>query len=461
MNNSPNQPINTTTLSNSASVFSGIVEIEKSCIKFLQNELKLKEVKLEDIIPNNDPDKIAAIEDGRDLSTFARENMCTMYYDGLINSRYPSKAQKKISPYNEIAHFRKTINRKIKCTNNVIVNVVDIDYRVMSKEMVLFSIKVDNSGLTLNQITCQNFTIRSVNNYNKKGADKKPIYSDEWIELFADVIKLRNECCKIKKCDEANLSHTLFTGNKLYNYVIAQLPAEIDSEYNDDRLYELANEMRIGTLNDKEDPYYPNEEYKKYLLETHSIASFNNWKGLAINDTTAILMKSTVKPHQYNSWLYSYLEFIYFNAFYINAYLMKMNHKYQSREGNADLEKEYLEFDRTFNFHNISYRFQPQLIYERLRIGMEINDELIQLKEKIQQYSEKHERENEKRINIVLSTLTVLSIFSLANDLSSYIDTFKSCEISNYSNLIGGLFAFVILIAILIYFICNKINKKK
>ena len=133
MNNNPNQPINTTTLSNSASVFSGIVEIEKSCIIFLQNELKLKEVKLEDIIPNNDPDKIAAIEDGRDLSTFARENMCTMYYDGLINSRYPSEAQKKISPYNEIAHFRKTINRKIKCTNNVIVNVIDIDYRVMSK----------------------------------------------------------------------------------------------------------------------------------------------------------------------------------------------------------------------------------------------------------------------------------------------------------------------------------------
>ena len=123
-----------------------------------------------------------------------------MYYDGLINSRYPSESQKKISPYNKIAHFRKTINRKIKCTNDVIVNVVEIDFRVMSNEMVLFSIKVDNSGLTLNQITFQNFTIRSVNNYNKKGADKKPIYSDEWIELFADVIKLRNECCKIKKC---------------------------------------------------------------------------------------------------------------------------------------------------------------------------------------------------------------------------------------------------------------------
>ena len=113
MNNNPNQPINTTTLSNSASVFSGIVEIEKSCIKLLQNEPNLKEVKLEDIIPDNDPDKIAAIKQGRDFSTFARENMCTMYYDGLINSRYPSEAQKKISPYNKIAHFRKTINRKI------------------------------------------------------------------------------------------------------------------------------------------------------------------------------------------------------------------------------------------------------------------------------------------------------------------------------------------------------------
>ena len=135
---------------------------------------------------------------------------------------------------------------------------------------------------------------------------------------------------------------------------------------------------------------------------------------------------------------------------------MKMNHKYQSREGNADLEKEYLEFDRTFNFHNISYRFQPQLIYERLRIGMEINDELIQLKEKIQQYSEKHERENEKKINNILTWLTIFTLVSIANDITSFITTFidgKTPQAIPWSAL--GV------VAVIIVWILYKFNRTK
>lgn len=104
------------------------------------------------------------------------------------------------------------------------------------------------------------------------------------------------------------------------------------------------------------------------------------------------------------------------NVFYLKAYLVMLNKKYQSENLTKKLKAEYLAFERAFNFHNISYNFLPQLIYDRLRFGMEINDELQQLKDKINLFNEKIERDSDKWLNIIVLFLTLISVISGIND---------------------------------------------
>lgn len=380
----------------SHSIFSGVVETNSSTLHFFNDKVKSGELQQ------------ITIDALKDKSS--RESMCSLFYDGVIDARYPSN--KLGDQYKEIAHFRKEINRLITICDDATKNISydcfieHIDYRVFSNEMLIFSITVDNSHLSLNEITSQNRLIRSVKFYNDK-------FKADYLSLFSTLIELKQECDGIENID---LSHSLFTGNKLYNYLLVRLDEENDKYYSKDTLYDLSCEYTMGGSNDLNDSRCHDPHYKEYLLENNSIVCFASWKGLVLNDTMCVLMNSSEPEMRYNNWKIDYLEFIYMNVFYLKAYLVMMNKKYQNVNATSKLEKEYLEFDRTFNFKNISYNFLPQLIYDRIRVGMEINDELSQLKDKISSYSDKCERENEQTINRILFVMTIFTLTSAIND---------------------------------------------
>lgn len=383
-------------LAHSVSVFSGVVTTCTDVVNRLHNTAGIEELSIENL-----------------REEASRQTLKTLFYDGLIESRYP------VAQNDEIAHFRKTLNSEVEFRDGVKVNVRHIDYRVMSPTMMIFSLTVDNCGLTLGEITKRNCEIRKVNIY-KGNSNVKPVLP-QFIALFETAMSVSSDCYDLNA-----MSHSLFVGNKMYNYLLVRLPKEMDHCFSPDLLYELSAELPIGVIKTPDSPLCPNLDYKDTILTENSIACFNNWQGLVLNDTTCVLMKSTVTEYQYLNWLIDYFEFIYINVFYINAYLVKINKKYQSQQVNEDLEREYLEFDRKYNFHNISYNFLPQLIYERLRVGFEINDELTQLKEKISQYSNKEERKNEKRVNLILTILTALTVVSLVNDALQVNDIIES-----------------------------------
>lgn len=425
--------ITTPKIFSSHSIFSGIVETSRCAIKYLQ-ELANKGDLLKLSIEN--------LGNG-----YKRETLCSMFYDGVIDARYPISTKGK--QYREISHFRKVINKPIKYSydedNDAELScfVEHVDYRVFSNEMLVFSITVNNSQLSLNEITSQNHIIRSVRNYNSGNI------LEDFKLLFIPLQELLH-CCN--KRYNGNLSHSTFVGNKMYNYLLVKLDEERNSQYSDDLLYDLSCEYEIGTSQSSEGDRSPDKDYKEAIIKNQSIACFSNWKGLVLNDTVCIMMKSSVNDYQYRAWQVDYLEFIYMNIFYIKAYLVMMNKKYQNMSASSSLEKEYIEFERTFNFKNISYNFLPQLIYDRMRVGMEINDELCQLKEKIHSYSEKKERENEKLINTILFVMTFFTLTSAIND---GVDLFAINGMGEYNYWKIGLFAVsfigAVILAIVIY----------
>lgn len=396
-------------LSHSVSVFSGVVTTCADVVKRLRNTAGIEELTIEKL-----------------REEASRQTLKTLFYDGLIESRYPLVKSDKT------AHFRQFHNAEVELRNGAMVKVLHIDYRVMSPTMMIFSLTVDNSGLSLGEISKRNFDIRRVNLYDG-GARVVPV-SPRFRALFETAMSVSADCD-----DLADMARSLFAGNKMYNYLLVRLPEELDHCFSPDLLYELSAELPIGVIKTPDSPLCPNLDYKDTILKENSIACFNNWQGLVLNDTTCVLMKSTVTHGQYLNWLVDYFEFIYINVFYINAYLVDINKRYQSSKITEDLEREYLEFDRAYNFHNISYNFLPQLIYERLRIGFEINAELMQLKDKISQYSNKEERKDEKRVNLILTILTALTVVSLINDTLQLNETIESWWVK--SAMVAGIIA--------------------
>lgn len=429
--------VNTTEFQ-SHSIFSGIVETKSPVLKFLHSKTKsdssLTRVTIENL-----------------KKKCSRESFSSLFYDGVIDARYPCK--KLGGQYKEIAHYRKPINETItyyydkEAKVEYSCHVVEVDYRVFSDHMLIFSITVDNSHLNFDEIAFQNRMIRGVKFYEKND------FTKEYFALFDTLLEMMRWCDKDFNDD---LSHSLFAGNKMYNYLLVRLNEEQDKDYGDDMLYDLATESNLGTSSDPSNSRSHTSQYKDMLINTQSISCFNSWKGLVLNDTVCVLMKSSEPNVRYKNWMIEYFEFIYLNVFYIKAYLVQVNKKYQNKNATSSLEQEYLEFDRTFNFRNISYNFLPQLIYDRMRVGMEINDELNQLKEKISTYSEKCERENEKTINRILFFLTFFTITSAIND---GVELFACDGAGGYNWWKINLFVVAIVIAIFTWILYYKKRK--
>ena len=63
-----------------------------------------------------------------------------------------------------------------------------------------------------------------------------------------------------------------------------------------------------------------------------------------------------------------------------------------------------------------------------MRFGLEINEELEELKSRISSFSEKQDRENEKAMNIILFWLAILTLFSAFSDgLQLFIADISNC----------------------------------
>lgn len=289
---------------------------------------------------------------------------------------------------------------------------------------MIYAIETNLEGKTLEEIALQNYIIRNVE-YYQYGFDDKNINS-EFLKLFIPIIEihnhLNNERIPINDYSKQTLkefAYTLFRGNKLKTYMVVQLPSSpvlfTDGYSVDNLLYELATcNKSLGVMLNLDDSYYPDQKYYSQLIENNTIACFSNWKGIVLLDSFVVLFQPNNGIE--NKWRDYYFKYLYINALCIRAFLVLMNEKYKRKDITASIEHEFLMFDRTFNFHTVSYSFLPDIIYKKIRYGLEIDEELEELKSKISNFSEKLDRENEKAMNVILFWLAILTLFSAFSD---------------------------------------------
>jgi hypothetical protein len=199
-------------------------------------------------------------------------------------------------------------------------------------------------------------------------------------------------------------------------------------ETEDQTLFELAHTMPIGTiqsnLNDK-----PTEPYFLDTMNKNSISVYENWKAISLLDSFTRIScnyHDTFKTweldyfHIYIHCLYSKFQLYYFNSQLTD--LLQLNKKTQT------IRDRFVEFVNDYSLPYISYKFLPNLLYEKINTSLEVQKELDGMEKKVDRLNEAYQNKKSKQLNSLLLVISILSLASVFNDISQWLTNMGTPE---------------------------------
>lgn len=234
---------------------------------------------------------------------------------------------------------------------------------------------------------------------------------------------------------------------QLKTYTILDLDEDLSIEKQNALLYDLGTVSPIGT-SEGNDVNAPSEKYFQDLMEKHKISVFKNWSALSLFDT--FTMVSYKKEDPYRLWEYDYFN-VYMMAVYMKGFIYLANTTLSDvtvANRRSELVKNtFIEFINDYFISNISYRFLPNVLNEKIIAGLDIQVEIEKMEKKIDRLNETLKRNRDNRLNITILVLAIFSIFSVITDFSDWLSI--SMESKNWLYPYGGILALIVLVAIL------------
>jgi len=306
--------------------------------------------------------------------------------------------------------------------------------------VVYYCFKCDFSSFSFDEITLLNNHIRN--------ADK-----------LEDMSFLKTHLSFLRKVENAGIdtANQAF-GNKLKVFSIIEHDIQLTKEQENMLLYDIGACVPIGSASGEKPYFQPSEDYFNDLIENNKISVFNNWSALTLFDTfTALFQKGAL----YNfNWENGYFNLIYLQSLYVKNHLFKVNKAFYAKGANHQkLDDELFEFTKYYNPSHISFNFLPNIIYKKVRNSLAINNELDQLKDRIERANQKLKEKTDKMINDVLTVIAFLAIFSAIWDLTEWINKLIHEGTSSY-NILSGSLTFIIL-SIVGVFLLKNFRKSK
>lgn len=367
-----------------------------------------------------------------------RADMQTFFYNAVIDAIYPDDNRHKDNYYKDLLSYTIKVNKEMVfhvSNDSCLLVVDDITFYNYPNDITLFVISVHCDGCNLNTFTqCANY-IRDIEHYNVD------IVTPEFLALYNPILRLYNTSCEANykiKLDDVRLYYNfLHKANKLKSYIIMRLTPESEAFLSDEYsrrhlLYDVATLSPIGAAVNSESNFKPSIPYYNKLMDNNLIECFDNWTAISLVDSFCCIMAPTNNnsfDYQYNkNWAEYYFEYLFLNVLFVKVFMLDANDRFVANRTNAQFYKLVCEIDRIFNHYNVSYNFLPDLVYKKIRVGMEIDDELQAIKSQIDNYENRNERAREKKLNITIAVLTVLTLSSVLNDGWEFLNKFLGYE---------------------------------
>ena len=203
----------------------------------------------------------------------------------------------------------------------------------------------------------------------------------------------------------------------------------------------------------------PSKTYFETQMTENLVTVFDNWSALSLFDTFTRV--SNKFQDEYRSWEYNYFN-IYIHCLYSKFFLYLTSTKLSDitivNKETAAIRDEFLEFINDELHSHISYKFLPNLLTEKLQNSLGIDKEVENMETKVQRINEHFQEKRENTLNIVISIIAFLSVFSSLYDFSEWMIKIGYPE--NYMFPYTSIFTGISIFSIILILIFRRANKK-
>ena len=363
------------------------------------------------------------INKGNYQSTFDYLEKC--YYDSFINNIYP-----EIRIPNDPNHFnfdilnhltfKKCITEtnsfnglKVKINENKFISF-DIEYAdiyLFPYEIGFISFKCTLSGETAQtpeNISDFLYRIRDIDHYIEMPNNTTKISVPDFIhQSFLQQLSIDNSWISYNP--------------QLKSYINIDLSESIDEDERDHLMYDIGNMTPIGSSKG-EGFFAPSQQYFEKIIQENKVSVFRNWSALFLFDTfTRISIQS---PDTFKSWEYEYFN-LYIHTLFLKFFMYITNSNISDvtivNKKTQKIRDMFIEFINDYYHSHVSNKFLPDLIQDKLMFALDIHSEVEKMETKIQRINEHFQEKREKKLNLVLTVLAIISVFSFIYDTSSWL----------------------------------------
>ncbi len=160
--------------------------------------------------------------------------------------------------------------------------------------------------------------------------------------------------------------------------------------------------------------------YFNRVLEENTIRIYNNWDAVSLLDTLTIVAQGEIKKNWVIDYYCIYMHLIYVKSFsYLSNY--QLGQPDISYRKIKDIRDRVLSFFNENQFSSISYNFLPNDIYQKIKTGLQIEQDFIVLKEKVESIRENVQEFQNANITVLLAVLSVLGFIPAISGIASSI----------------------------------------
>lgn len=387
--------------------------------------------------------------------------LCGLFYKAHVDAMLEAdgSVQKRPEFLQDVHHYYNVVNedkqnivfKAIKNGYDYKIKIIRLHIFTFPHRISLFAIEIDDTSNDLNALTMGHFTLTRW----AWGWDKN--FSKDVKEKLNSTLQPLKDLMPLK-----DLAYLISGGNKLKLFQSIQLNCE---EPEDKLLYEIGSSCSIGCIDNHKDRYSPSTDYWQHIVKENSVSTFKNWKALALMDSFTML--GTVDSFDIDDSNFVYFPLIYLRCLFEKTFCFSRNNAYREddKERNKTLPEEIELMEKYYFYDNISYNFQPNLLYKAMSKGLEIKEERVelskQIKERTKQEKDKKKEEEECRRDLITLGLSIFAVFSVAWDLCSIIKDAYTDKDNSLSAQIIFPTAIVIIIMLAIYIFIIKKHEKK
>jgi hypothetical protein len=240
-----------------------------------------------------------------------------------------------------------------------------------------------------------------------------------------------------------------YSGSKFKVFAVYDVDeSSVAENYNrKEVLFELGTNARLGTIRNQ-DYFAPSEQYYNQIMDENCFSAFRNYDMLALMDSFTVLGTGNYQTLEsgnymrFNNWskvyfaLYIYNLYLRYSLFRFNANYLKDPVKYRGQ---------FEEFLNYYNLKHISFNFLPNIIFEKMRHALGVEDEIEQFEKRLKNLAQSIQEQQEKRQAFLL---TIISVLSSLDAIDLIIGKLHDIQIQ--TGLSPAVFILVLVVALLV-----------